>query len=404
MHTVEEQITAIKRGVIDLIDENELRNKIVRSIANKLPLRIKYGADPSAPDLHLGHTVGLKKLRCFQDLGHIIVFIIGDFTARIGDPSGRSATRPTMTPQDIENNAKTYQEQVFKILDPLKTEVRYNSEWLEKMHFSDVIGLASHCSVAQMLTRDDFSKRYTAGKPISLLEFMYPLVQGYDSVVVNADVEIGGTDQTFNLLLGRDLQREYGQEPQVLVTLPLIEGLDGKMKMSKSYGNYVGLTDQPNDMFGKLMSLPDELIVKYNELLTDLPKKELDEIDQALKSGSKNPKDLKEEMALRIIAQYYGADLAQSARDEFNKIFSKKELPSEIDEVTLPYKAGDQVWIVQLMQQANTVSSGSEARRLLKQGAVSIDGEVIKDEQTKVVMKSELILKVGKRRFRKICL
>lgn len=391
------QIQKIKRGVVELINEHELIGKLSR----KGSLRVKYGADPSAPDLHLGHTVCLKKLRQFQELGHTIVFIIGDFTARIGDPSGRSTTRPAMSEEEVLDNAKTYQDQVFRILDKKKTEVRYNSEWFDKMKFSDVIDLASRCTVSQMLVRDDFSKRYESGKPISIVEFLYPIIQAYDSVMVESDIEIGGTDQTFNLLLGRDYQKEYEQEPQVVLTLPLLEGTDGKKKMSKSLNNSIGITESPKDIFGKIMRIDDDLMFKYYELLTDIPMDDIDNLKNDISNKCRNPKEIKEELASHLCAFYCGDDAAHAAREEFNKVHSKKEMPSDIDEyVEKVIKEGEGVAIIDLMlKPGNIVSSKSEARRLIKQKAVSIDNSRIDNELQMIPFKSGMILKVGKRKF-----
>ncbi len=403
MNSVDDQLKVLKRGTVELITEEEFRKKLEKSIREKKPLRVKYGADPSAPDIHLGHTVGLRKLRQFQDLGHQVVFIVGDFTATIGDPSGQSKTRPILTKEQVLENAKTYQEQIFKILDRNKTEIHFNSEWFEKMNFSDVVKLAAQYNVARMLERDDFSIRYKEGKPISVLEFLYPLIQGHDSCMIKADVEIGGTDQTFNLLVGRDLQRNAAQEAQVVMTLPLLEGLDGKKKMSKSLGNYIGITESSKEMFGKLMSIPDELISKYLRLLTNTEENTIQEYEQKISRAELNPMIVKKELAQKIIEQFYNSQIAQESQQEFEKIFSKKELPTEIEEFTLePSLENSKIWIVKILQQMGLVSSSSEARRSIQQNAVTVDGIKVSSEDEQVILKQGIIIQVGKRKFKKI--
>ncbi|MBI1884203.1 MAG: tyrosine--tRNA ligase [Chlamydiae bacterium] len=393
----------LKRGIADLISEEELEKKLRASATTRKPLRIKYGADPSAPDIHLGHTVGLRKLRQFQDMGHTVVFIIGDFTATIGDPSGQSKTRPILTHEKVLENAKTYQEQVFKILDKDKTEVHFNSEWFGKMMFSDVIKLASQYSVARMLERDDFAIRYREKKTISILEFLYPLVQGYDSVMVKSDVELGGTDQTFNLLVGRDLQRIWNQEPQVVMTLPLLEGLDGKMKMSKSLGNAIGVNDSPKEMFGKIMSIPDALMVRYLELLTDVEEEKISKFKKEMEERHLNPMEIKKELGRKIVTQFHGLKEAQHSQEEFERVFSKKELPTEIEVFFVSsQRKGKDVWLVKLLQEAGLADSGSDARRAIQQGSVAINGEKVTDENRHVVLEKDLILKVGKRKIKKV--
>jgi len=405
MFTADEQITILKRGIVNLISETELLSKLKKSIESRKPLRIKYGADPSAPDIHLGHTVPLRKLRQFQDLGHTVVFIIGDFTATIGDPSGQSKTRPTLSHEQVQANAKTYQEQVFKILDSQKTEVHYNGKWFNEMKFSDVIQLASKYSVAQMLEREDFANRYKEGKPITVLEFLYPLVQGYDSVMIHSDVEIGGTDQTFNLLVGRELQRIWGQEPQVVMTLPLLEGLDGKKKMSKSLGNHIAVKDASKDVFGKTMSIPDELILKYFELLTDMKTEKIAQYKQELQAGKLNPMIVKKELAQKLVSQLYDEAAGQREKDEFERVFSKKELPEDIEIGELaPDKGQNTIWIVKLLQELQMVSSSSEARRAVQQGGVTLDGERVSDENAQISVKNNMIVRVGKRKIKKILL
>ncbi|MFH1288639.1 MAG: tyrosine--tRNA ligase [bacterium] len=425
---IEEQLEIIKRGAEEIIPEEELLKKLELCKKEKRPLRIKFGADPTAPDIHLGHTVVLRKLRQFQDLGHQIVFLIGDFTAMIGDPSGRSATRPPMLKEEIEKNSKTYQEQVGKILDLNKIEIVFNSRWLNKMNFSDVIKLASRYTIARVLERDDFSNRHKKGEPISIHEFLYPLAQGYDSVVLKADMEIGGTDQKFNLLVGRALQREYGQIPQVVLTMPILEGTDGVKKMSKSYGNYIGIDEPPREIYGKIMSIPDSLLLKYYKLLTDVPMVagqlhtvaagfSLRKTTQPEGCGYQfppttdllHPKDVKSRLAKIIISSYYPSSEADKAEMEFNEIFSKKGRPDEIPEYVIC--RGDPVGrptrsaptLIDIMVQNNMASSKSEARRLIEQGGVSIDGTKITDEKFNFgEFAGTPVLKVGKRKFLKL--
>ncbi len=396
--SVEEELKLIKRGTVDIVSEEELVEKLKRSRQTGKPLVIKMGADPSAPDLHLGHTVPLRKLRQFQNLGHKVVFLIGDFTAMIGDPTGRSSTRKRLTRDEVLRNAETYQRQIFKILDPDKTEIRFNSEWCSPMKFADVLELTSRYTVARLLERDDFQKRYREGKPISLIEFMYPLIQGYDSVVLEADVEVGGTDQIFNLLVGRDLQREYGQEPQVALTMPIIEGTDGTQKMSKSFGNYIAIEDPPNEMFGKIMSIPDFLIIKYFELLTDVPIEEIEKKKKELEEG-RNPRDVKAELGWEIVREFYGEEEADKARKEFDRVFKEKQLPSEMPEFRT---SESEIPIVDLITSAGMVGSRGEAKRLIKQGGVYVDGERIRDITEIVKIKNGSVIKVGKRKFVRI--
>ncbi len=334
MMTPEQQLEIIKNGCSELLPEAELLSKLKK----KKQLRVKWGADPSAPDIHLGHTVVIRKLRAFQDLGHKVIFIIGDFTGMIGDPSGKSETRPALTKKEVENNARTYREQVFKILDPKRTEVVYNSKWLSKLTLEDVIKLAGKYTVARMLERDDFIKRYTEQRPISIHEFLYPLIQGYDSVMVKSDIEIGGTDQKFNLLVGRELQREFKEEPQVIMTMPLLEGLDGTAKMSKSLNNYIGVTDSPSEIYGKTMSIPDSLMMKYYTLLTGLPKAELDGISRQLRDGFLHPMDAKKRLARMLVSDFYGKTSAEKAEQEFKNIFKEGGLPENITEVKIELK------------------------------------------------------------------
>ena len=378
-------LSLIRRGTNEIISEEEL----VKKLNSGKKLRIKLGVDPTAPDLHLGHSVIINKLKVFQDLGHQIVFLIGDFTARIGDPSGRSATRPMMTEEQIMKNIKTYQDQVFKILDREKTEVVFNSTWLNALGIEGLLKLASKHTVAQMLVRDDFEKRFKADIPISIVEFMYPLLQAYDSVALHADVELGGNDQKFNLLLGRDMQRDAGQEPQVVITMPLLVGTDGVKKMSKSYKNYIALNDKPQDMFGKLMSISDELMMFYYELLTQ---ENLDEIKQM------HPKEAKMKLGSIIVERYWGKEAAENAKNEFNKIFANKDLPTEIEE----YKCDkDKIKLSELLFVSKMVASKNEARRLIEQGGAKVDNEKVTSD-TEIEVKNGMILQAGKRKFKKI--
>lgn len=378
-------LSLIRRGTNEIISEEELAKKL----ASGKKLRIKLGVDPTAPDLHLGHSVIINKLKVFQDLGHQIVFLIGDFTARIGDPSGRSATRPMMTEEQIMKNIKTYQDQVFKILDREKTEVVFNSKWLNALGIEGLLKLASKHTVAQMLVRDDFEKRFKADIPISIVEFMYPLLQAYDSVALQADVELGGNDQKFNLLLGRDMQRDAGQEPQVVITMPLLVGTDGVKKMSKSYNNYIALNDKPQDMFGKLMSISDELMMFYYELLTQ---ENLDEIKQM------HPKEAKMKLGSIIVERYWGKEAAENAKNEFNKIFANKDLPTEIEEFKCDK---DKIKLSELLFVSKMVASKNEARRLIEQGGAKVDNEKVTAD-TEIEVKNGMILQAGKRKFKKI--
>ncbi len=396
---VNEQMDLIKRGASEIIPEEELVQKLEKSIKEQKPLNIKLGCDPTRPDLHIGHSVVLRKLAQFQQLGHQAILIVGDFTAMIGDPSGRNSTRPPLTFEEAQQNAKSYWEQASKILDKNKTKIVNNSEWLSKMSFADVIHLASKFTVARMLERDDFSKRYKSGIPISIHEFLYPLAQAMDSVEIQSDVELGGTDQTFNLLVGRDIQREYGQEPQVILTMPLLVGTDGVEKMSKSYNNYIGIADPPNEIYGKTLSIPDDLIYTYFELATDVSQAELNEIKRKLEDGKTNPRDLKRMLARKLVAMYYSEEDAKRAEEEFDKIFINKGIPDDLPEITL---SETEIGILDLILKAGFAPSRSEARRLVIQGGVSIDGEKITDFKQNVPVKNGMILKVGKRKFAKI--
>lgn len=390
------------RNTVQVISVEELKERLEESERLKKPLRVKLGVDPTAPDLHLGHYVGLKKLREFQEFGHKIVFVIGDFTARIGDPSGRSETRKPLSEEEVKANAETYAKQVFKVLDREKTELRFNSEWLGKLSSTDIIKLTSHYTVARMLERDDFQKRFNENRPISIHEFLYPLFQAYDSVAINADIETGGTDQTFNLLVGREIQPVYGQRPQIVFTWPLIEGIDGVVKMSKSYGNYVALEDPPQEMYGKLMSIPDHLIVKYLMLLTDFSDMEIKRWEREMQEGL-NPKTVKEILAMEIVATFYSREKAIECRDEFNRIFSQRELPKEIPEFYLdPSYFSGEILLVDILLNTGLVSSKSEARRLIRQRGVKLDGSIVEDPEVKIKLKPDIVLQVGKRKFLKL--
>ena len=396
---VTEQMDLIKRGTSEIIPEDELVKKLENSIKLQKPLNIKLGCDPTRPDLHIGHSVVLRKLAQFQQLGHQAILIVGDFTAMIGDPSGRNSTRPPLTFEEAQKNAQSYWEQASKILDKEKTKIVNNSQWLGKMSFADVIQLASKFTVARMLERDDFSKRYKGGIPISIHEFLYPLAQAMDSVKIESDVELGGTDQTFNLLVGRDIQREYGQEPQVILTMPLLVGTDGVEKMSKSYNNYIGIADPPNEIYGKTLSIPDDLIYTYFELATDVSIEELSVIKKKLEDKNTNPRDLKRMLARKLVSMYYSEEDAKRAEEEFDKIFINKGIPDDIPEFKID---ADEINILDLILKVNFAPSRSEARRLVLQGGVSIDGEKITDFKKAITVQSGMILKVGKRKFAKI--
>ena len=399
MMTLEQQFAKITARRVDLHSADELKNRLAKSIAEKKPLRIKMGADPSAPDLHLGHCVALNKLREFQDCGHTVVFIIGDFTGMIGDPSGKSATRPQLSKEKVLENAKSYQDQMFKILDPARTEVHFNSEWFGPMTFDKVIRLSAHVTVAQLLARDDFSKRYAASQPISLVEFLYPLVQAYDSVMVRADVEIGGTDQLFNLLLGREIQKAHGQEPQIVMTMPLLEGLDGVNKMSKSLGNYIAVNDTPKDTFGKTMSVSDDLMWRYFSLVLCLPEEEISALKAAVASGARHPRDVKDELGRRIVEKFHGAAAGAEASAEFARVFSQNQLPTDIPEVAVP---AAKIGILNLMVKAGLAPSTSEARRLVQAGAVKIGDDKVADFRLEVAPKDGVVIRSGKRGFAKL--
>ncbi len=395
-----EQMDIIKRGAVEIIPEDDLVRKIENSIKTGKPLNVKLGCDPSRPDLHLGHAVVLRKLAQFQKLGHQAILIIGDFTGMIGDPSGRNSTRPALSLEQTRINGETYLQQASKILDREKTKIVYNSDWLSKMNFEDVIKLSSKYTVARMLERDDFTKRYKSGEPISMHEILYPLAQAMDSVAIESDVELGGTDQKFNLLVGRDIQREFGLEPQVILTMPLLVGTDGVEKMSKSYDNYIGISDSPQQIYGRTLSIPDSLIYIYFELATDVSNDKLIEVKNYLSDPTKNPRDLKRELARILVSMYHNSKAAIEAEEEFDKIFIKKEIPDEIEEVFIDNTV--ELNILDLIVFVKFASSKGEAKRLVQQGGVSIDGEKISDPQFIVKIKSDLILKVGKRKFVKL--
>lgn len=395
-----EQMDLIKRGANEIIPEDELVKKLENSLKKNIPLNIKLGCDPSRPDLHIGHSVVLRKLAQFQELGHQAILIIGDFTGMIGDPSGRNVTRPSLSLEETRQNGLTYFEQASKILHKEKTKIVYNSEWLGKMSFEDVIRLASKYTVARMLERDDFTKRYKNGEPISLHELLYPLAQAMDSVAIKSDVELGGTDQKFNLLVGRDIQREFGVEPQVILTMPLLVGTDGVEKMSKSYNNYIGISDSPGQMFGKTLSIPDELIYSYFELATDITNKELSEVKIQLDEQRVNPRDLKRHLAKVLIGMYHSKEASEEAEKEFDKIFIQKEIPDDIPEMKI--EGNSVIGILELIVKVNFASSKGDARRLVAQGGVSIDGEKVGDINAEVSLDSPKVLKVGKRKFIKI--
>lgn len=401
---VERQVTLLRRRSVDLVSEAELRAKLARSLRENRPLRVKYGADPSAPDIHLGHVVGLNKLREFQDLGHTVVFIIGDFTGRIGDPSGRSQTRKALSREQVEENARSYREQVFHILNPDRTEVRFNSEWCSPMSFEDVLRLSAQVTVAQLLARDDFSKRHAAAQPISLVEFLYPLVQAWDSVQIRADIELGGTDQLFNLLLGRELQKASGQEPQIVLTLPLLEGLDGVQKMSKSLGNTIGLTEPPREVFGKVMSIPDDLMWRYFELVLALDAEEVAGLREAVRSGGRHPREIKDELGRRIVARLSGEAAAADASAEFARVFSERELPDDIPEIAAPERGAAEAdrKLAAVLVRAGLAPSKSEARRLIQAGGVRLNDEKITDPNAAPDLPDGAILRVGKRGFARI--
>jgi tyrosyl-tRNA synthetase len=396
MTSVTDALALIRRGAEEILVESELEERLKEG----RPLRIKAGFDPTAPDLHLGHTVLINKLRQFQDLGHEVMFLIGDFTGMIGDPTGKSTTRPALTRDDVIENARTYEQQIFKILDPEKTLVMFNSSWMNAMDVSELIALAAKHTVARMLERDDFNKRYTTGQPIAIHEFLYPLIQGYDSVAMRADVELGGTDQKFNLLVGRQLQEAYGQKPQVVLTMPILEGLDGVQKMSKSLNNYIGISDAPDEMFGKLMSISDELMWRYFELLSFRPLKEIAGFKTDIEHGT-NPRDIKFLLAEEIIERFHDRPAADKARENFIARFQKGAMPDEMPEVELKAVDG-MLAIANLLKQADLVKSTSEAIRMINQGAVKMDGRRVDDTRLELAAGSQSVFQVGKRRFARV--
>ncbi|WP_219838940.1 tyrosine--tRNA ligase [Paenibacillus sp. R14(2021)] len=403
---VERQMEVIRRGVVEIVPEEELKAKVVQSVAAGKPLKVKLGLDPSAPDIHVGHTVVLHKLRQFQQLGHEVQLIIGDFTGRIGDPTGKSETRRQLTEEDVKRNAETYKKQIYKLLDPAKTTVYYNSEWLSPLNFADVVALSAKVTVARMLERDDFTKRYQTGQPISIHEFFYPLMQGYDSVALESDVELGGTDQKFNLLMGRTLQKEYGKSAQAAIMTPLIEGLDGVSKMSKSLGNYIGIDEEANQIYGKSMSIPDGLMFKYYELATDLGDDELLALRTGIEDGSLHPRDVKMELARTFVRMYHGEEAAAAAEQHFITVFQKRALPGDIQEVVLSPADldGGSIGILRLLTTLALQASSSEAKRSVEQGAVRINEEKVEDWTAEIAPADGDIIQVGKRKFARIVL
>ncbi len=399
--TIDEQLAYLRKGTVEIIRETDLRAKLESSVKTGKPLRVKLGADPTAPDIHLGHTVVIRKLRQFQELGHEVIFLIGDFTGMIGDPSGRSATRPQLTREEIDANAETYKTQIFKLLDPDKTIIDFNSRWMDKFDAAGFLRLSSHVTVKQILERDDFQKRLAEERPLALHEVMYPLVMAYDSVALKADVELGGTDQKFNLLMGRNLQREYSQEPQVAVVMPLLEGTDGVQKMSKSTGNYIGINEAPQEMFGKVMSISDELMWRYYELLTDLRVGEIAALRAAAERGEKNPRDIKADLAKRIVTDFHSTVDADHAAEEFDRVFKQKQVPEEIEERTLPSNHPKGWDLSHLLVTVGLADSKADARRLIQQGGVYVDGERQTTINSITLWKPGMttILQVGKRRF-----
>ncbi len=395
--SVNEQMDIIRQNTAEIIPEDELAQKIEKSAATNTPLIVKFGCDPSRPDLHIGHAVVLRKMRQFQDLGHNVVLIIGDFTGMIGDPTGKSKTRPPLTLEQTRENGQSYVEQAMQVLSKERLRIVHNSDWLGTMTFQDVIGLSAKYTVAQMLERDDFTKRYKAGEPISLHEFLYPLAQAMDSVIITSDIELGGSDQKFNLLVGRELQRVYGQNPQCILTMPILEGTDGVEKMSKSLDNYIGLTDSPREIFGRVMSIPDTMITRYMKYGAGLHDTMVQEQEQQLRAGTLHPRNAKVFTAMKIVELYHGAEAAQAAFEEFERIFVKKDIPDEIDEITINLPAVAN--IVDIIMAANIASSKSEARRLIQQGGLSIDGERISDPALMTDISSRRLFKAGKRKF-----
>jgi len=402
MNSVSEQMAVIHRGAVEILVEAELEEKLVSSKKSGIPLKIKAGFDPTAPDLHLGHTVLIQKLKQFQDLGHQVLFLIGDFTGLIGDPTGKNETRKPLTREQVLANAQTYQEQVFKILDPERTRIVFNNEWMGKMSASDLIGLAARYTVARMLERDDFSKRFTGQQPIAIHEFLYPLVQGWDSVALEADVELGGTDQKFNLLVGRELQKQMGQRPQTVLTMPLLEGLDGVNKMSKSLGNYIGITEPAREIFGKVMSISDELMLRYYELLSDVDLAQLARVRDGVagKPSGAHPLESKKALARELVARFHGVAEAGQAEEDFVRQFKQKEIPDDMPEAV--FQSKERIWVCRLLNEAGLVASNGEARRLIQQGGVKLNGEKIANPDLEIALEDGIILQAGKRRFAKV--
>ena len=398
---VDEQLNHIRRGSVDIIREEELLEKLKRAQKTGKPLRVKAGFDPTAPDIHVGHTVLIRKMKHFQDLGHTVIFLIGDFTGMIGDPSGRSATRKQLTADEVQQNAETYKQQIFKILDPQKTVIDFNSRWFSALGVDGFIRLAAKYTVARILEREDFSNRLKNQLPIAMHELLYPLVQGYDSVALEADVELGGTDQRFNLLVGRELQREYGQEQQIVLTMPLLEGLDGVQKMSKSLSNYIGINEPPNEQFGKVMSISDDLMYRYYELLTDIPLNEIQNLRKDIADGKRHPKDVKADLAARIVADYHGAEAADAARDEFDRVFRQRQNPEDVETKKISISAGP-MRLTRLLPALNLAPSNTEAQRLIESGAVHINDQRVTDPKAEISQAGEYLFKVGKRRFLRV--
>ena len=397
-YSIDEQVELIERGAVDVISREQLIKKLEKSQETGVPLRIKAGFDPTAPDLHLGHTVLIQKLKHFQDLGHTVMFLIGDFTGMIGDPTGKSETRKALTEEDVARNAESYKEQIFKILDPDKTIIMFNSEWLGKLSSYDFVRLASQLTVARMLEREDFRERFENHRPISIHEFLYPLVQGYDSVAMQADVELGGTDQLFNVLMGRDLQRNAGQEPQVVLTMPLLEGLDGVNKMSKSLGNYIGITESADDIYGKVLSVSDELMWRYYDLLSDLSSSEIAGLKADTESGKRHPKVVKQQLARELTSRFHDEEAATKAEENFERVFKQHDLPEDIPEKIIAVDEAT-IWLPKLLAAAGMVKGTGEARRMIGQNAVTVEGEKISDIEYQVKAEGVVLLKVGKRRF-----
>ncbi|MEK6589903.1 MAG: tyrosine--tRNA ligase [Nitrospinota bacterium] len=401
MKNITEQIEIIKRGAVEILTEDGLVKKLEKSISTGIPLKVKAGFDPNAPDIHLGHTVLIQKMKQFQELGHEVIFLIGDFTAMIGDPTGRSETRKPLSKDAVIKNSLTYQKQIFKILDEKKTMVVFNSQWMDKVSAVSLIELAAKYTVARLLERDDFSKRFKSQHPIGIHEFLYPLIQGYDSVILRADIELGGTDQKFNLLVGRELQRDYGQGQQVVITVPILEGTDGVQKMSKSLGNYIGIMEPPKEMFGKIMSISDDLMMRYYELLSDITVDELRGLKEGMENGSLHPLELKKRLAREIVKRFHSDVEANESQREFEKVFSQRGLPDEIPVVKIKWK-GDEMWLPHIIHESAATESTSMAIRLIEQGAVSVDGMRIVDRDCKLKGDREYVIKVGKKRFIKV--